>query len=101
MRSRRQNAFVSKNLSKFQNIILTLPEMFNREMLDGFCNSLNYEICIEVRKYDIATFEMATTIAFKIDSAMRTASIGDSGSTLLQVAPPVPLKIGYIETSQS
>ena len=95
----KQSSSVSQYFSEFRNVILTIPDMSDGEKLDRFCTGLKYEIRVEVLNSAVGTFEDATSVALRIDSALWTAGQGCLPvSSSVQVEKPVPMEIGNFET---
>ena len=65
-----QRTSVSKYLSEFRNIVLTIPDMNEREQVDRFCQGLKPQIPLEVLKSGARIIIDASRIALNIDSAL-------------------------------
>ena len=72
LRRLKQTGSVSKYLSEFRNIILTLPGVTEGEKLDKFVQGLKHNVRLEVLKSTASTFEDASSIALRVDSALWT-----------------------------
>lgn len=55
-------------MSEFRNMVLTIPDISQREMFDKFCSGLQYEVRLEVMKSTGNTFNEAVRIALRVDS---------------------------------
>lgn len=49
-------------------MVLTIPDISQREMFDKFCSGLQYEVRLEVMKSTGNTFNEAVRIALRVDS---------------------------------
>ena len=101
LRKLKQTHSVSKYLSDFRNMVLTIPDITEEEKFVKFCSELRYEVRLEVIKSTATTFNEAARIALRVDSALWAAgnftgfSAGSgSGSNI-----PTPMEIGNIEKS--
>lgn len=100
LRKLKHTGSVSKFLAEFRNIILTIPEITDGEKFDKFCSSLKYEVRVEVLKSACTTFEEATAVALRIDSALWGAKehgTSNSYSSNHGNNGPVPMEIGNLE----
>ena len=83
-------------MSEFRNVLLTIPDVTEGEKWDRFCTGLKYELGIEVMKSNATSFEEATQIALRVDSAlwsagsfmMNSRQSGSAGEV------PTPMEIG-------
>lgn len=101
LRKLKQNSSVSKYLSDFRNICLTVPGMTDGEMWDRFCTGLKYDVRLEVMKSSVTTFEEAAKIALRVDSAIWgvTSQVGTSNNETIATQGPTPMEIGNMENS--
>ena len=102
LRKLKQTTSVAKYLSDFRNIVLTVPDISKGEKWDKFCSGLKFEIRLEVMKSSGATFQDASKVALRVDSAMwsagRTPSAFISGSGSGTVAhAPTQMEIGNVD----
>lgn len=65
LRKLKQSFSVSKYLSEFRNVIITIPDMSEGEKWDKFCSGLKHEVRIEVIESAATTFEDAAKIALR------------------------------------
>ena len=92
----KQTSSVSKYLSDFHNIVFTIPDVNEGERLDKFVDGLNHQIRLEVMKSTVNTFEDASKIALRVDSALNTFTKHPiSGSSAAE--GPTPMEIGNLE----
>lgn len=63
---------MSKYLSDFRNVILTITGINDGEIWDRFCSGLKYKVRLEVMKSTVATFEEATKIDIRVYSTLWT-----------------------------
>ena len=68
----KQTGSVSKYLSEFRNIVLTLPGETKGEKLDKFLQGLKNNVRLEVLKSTASTFGDSPSIALRVDSALWT-----------------------------
>lgn len=101
LRKLKQTSSVSKYLSEFRNVVLTVPDVTDGEKWDKFCAGLKYEIRLEVMQSSVTNFEEAAQIALRVDSALWSASnfpdnkpAGSSSGDA-----PTPMEIGNMERS--
>ena len=84
LRTLDQTSSVSKYLSDFRNVVLTIPDISDGEKWDKFCAGLKGEIRLEVMKANVTCFEDAAKIALRVDSALwgsqYYANLGDTGN---------------------
>jgi len=103
LRKLKQVTSVSKYISEFRNIVLTIPDVTDGEKWDKFCAGLKTEIRIEVMKSTASTFEEAAKIALRVDSALfaagRMEARGSVGASPSKEAP-TPMEIGNMETGR-
>lgn len=102
LRKMRQTTSVSKYLSDFRNVVLTIPGITDGEKWDKFCAGLKYEVRLEVMKSAVTDFDEAAKVALRVDSAIWSAFRGQSqksgGSSSYDV--PTPMEIGNVEKSR-
>lgn len=96
LRKLKQVTSVSKYLSDFRNIALTIPEITDGEKWDKFCSGLKYEVRLVVLKSAVTTFEDAAKIALRVDSAIWGNKMQGSGSAS-SAETPTPMEIGNLE----
>lgn len=103
LRRLRQTHSVSKYLSLFRNVALTITDMNAGEKLDKFVDGLKQEIRIEVMKSSVSTFEEAAQVALRVDSAIYASGSSRIGAeaTRQSSSYPTPMEIGNIESSAS
>lgn len=105
LRNLKQSGSVSKYLSEFRNITLSINDMTVGEKIDRFVSGLKREVKLEVLKMRSTTFEDTASIAIQIDSAIwrsgegnsYTSSQGTSSSSFGAQAVPDPMEIGNIQ----
>lgn len=73
LRKLRQTGSVSKYLSEFRNLVLTIPDVTDGEKWDRFCAGLKFDVRLEVIKSSFKMFEEAAQLALSIDSAIFSA----------------------------
>lgn len=97
----RQVTSVIDYITKFRNIILTIPGMSESEKWDRFRMGLKPQVRLEVMKSGKTTFEEAARIALNVDSALYGAGLfsgtPQSGFQKEYGQGPVPMDIGNIE----
>lgn len=102
LRKLRRTTSVAKYLSDFRNLCLTVPGMTDGEMWDKFCAGLKYEVGLEVMKSSVATFEEASKVALRVDSAIWGASIQstevEGGASSRKGSGPTPMEISIVES---
>ena len=91
-----QRYSVSAYLSEFRNLVLTIPNMHEGEMVDRFCQGLKPQIRLEVMKAGASTMEEAARISLNVDSALFGSGIF---TPRWQSNPgaPTPMEIGNIQ----
>ncbi len=72
LRRLKQTGSVTKYLSEFRKVILTLPDVTEGEKLDKFVQGLKHNVRIEVLKSTASTFDEVTHIALRVDSVIRS-----------------------------
>lgn len=102
----RQTSFVAKYISEFRNIILTVPDLTEGEKFDRFIDGLKSSIRLEVMKTTVNTFEEATKIALRVDSALWKEKSAEKGGFYnsrgqrggaSSSSDPSPMEIGNIQ----
>ena len=100
LRKLRQTGSVSKYLSEFRNLVLTIPDVTDGEKWDRFCSGLKYDVRLEVIKSSFNTFEEAAQLALSIDSAIYSAKMSSSHRRFGTGDVAVPMEIGNVETKR-
>ena len=101
LRRLKQKTSVSKYLSDFRNIILTLPEVTEGEQFDKFINGLKSEVRLEVLKSTASTIEEAAHIALRVDSAMWRFENYEGVTSKTRDNGPISMEIGNIQSQKS
>lgn len=79
LRSRKQVTSVSKYITEFRNVIITINYITEGEKMDRCTNGLKMEIILEVLESQGNTFEDAVRMALRIDGVIwRYGSYGNS-----------------------
>lgn len=106
LRKLHQTTNVSKYISEFRNLILTIPDITEGEKFDKFLSGLKYEVRVEVMKSTVATFERAAHIAIRVDSAIWGAgstwnmNVGGNNNVGGQQGP-TPMEIGNVRAREN
>ena len=91
-----QRYSVSAYLNEFRNIVLTISDMNDGEMVDRFCQGLKPQIRLEVLKAGVTTMDEAARIALNVDGALFGAGIFTQQLQSSRSAP-TPMEIGNVE----
>ena len=70
LRRLKQVSSVSKYLSDFRNVIVTIPDITEKEKLDKFMEGLKFNVKVEVLKSSANSFEEAAQVTLRVDSAI-------------------------------
>ena len=98
LRKLKQTGSVSKYLSEFRNLVLTIPDVTDGEKWDRFCAGLKYDVRLEVIKSSFTTFEEAAQLALSIDSAIFSARASQEMRGSSSSNGTVPMEIGNMES---
>ena len=112
LRKLHQTSSMSKYLSDFRNVFLTIPDMSNGEKWDKFCAGLKGEIRLKLMKTTVTSFKDAAKIALRVAPALwgsqYYANRGDAGngnggapSSRNAGNSPTPVEIGNTEGRHS
>ena len=69
---------VSKYLSEFKNLALTIPDVTDGKKWDRFCSGLKYDVRLEIIKSSFNAFEKVAQLALSIDSAIYSVKMSSS-----------------------
>lgn len=105
LRRVKQKGSASEYIAEFRNIILAVPDISEGEKFDRFIEGLKPNIKVEVMKSTVTTFEEATKMALRVDSALWRESINwtgriqnysDQHGSASNSSDPVPMEIGNV-----
>lgn len=97
LRRLKQVSSVSKYLSEFRNIVMTIPDILDGEKWDKFCTGLKYDVRLEVLKTAVTTFDDAAKIALRVDRAIWSAHVPKANEGAGSSSDPTPMEIGNME----
>ena len=100
----RQTASVASYITKFQSIIIELPEKSEDDQVHQFLRVLKKEIQIHTRTHQPRTLSQAMRIADEADRAIYTSNSGAKASTGFKGANPksngtAPMQLGAVSLS--
>lgn len=89
---------MSKYLSEFKNLVLTIPDATDGVKWDRFCAGLKYDVRLEVIDASFTTFEEAAQLALIIDGSIFSAQASQEMRGSSSSNGTVPMEIGNMDS---